>query len=331
MKPNISLITCTHNPRTDYLQRTLQALKVQTLRADSWELLLVDNASAKLLSAEIDLSWHPTARHLREEQLGLTHARLRGIGEAEADILVFVDDDNVLAPDYLENVLTVFNENPCLGVIGGIIEGEFEVEPPRWSKPYLPYLAIVDLGKRSFYACSLEVSYSPPGAGMAIKKTVAQYYAEQLKRDSIRQGLDCVGDGLLRAGDTDMALCALDMGLARGYYPQLKLTHLITKNRLEPDYIQRLMEGAEYSATLLALVRSYISIWEAPPFWRRKLTDLKWLISHRNAHPLQRKIERARERGRARAHAYYQSLRSTPTRTTPEERGGMLQAPSHGR
>ena len=96
MISSLSVIICTHNPRSDYLSRVLQALDSQSLSKESWELLLIDNASEKILSTEIDLSWHPNSRHIREEQLGLTPARLRGIKESVGEILIFVDDDNVL-------------------------------------------------------------------------------------------------------------------------------------------------------------------------------------------------------------------------------------------
>ena len=92
----ISVIICSHNPRPEYLRRTLEALKAQTLPTKDWELLLVDNASKEPLAGRFDLSWHPNARHVRENELGLTTARLRGIREAHSDLLVFVDDDNVL-------------------------------------------------------------------------------------------------------------------------------------------------------------------------------------------------------------------------------------------
>jgi len=75
MNPLISIVICTHNPKKDFIERVLRALEKQTLSKDLWELLLVDNASDRLLSQEINLDWHPQARHIREEKLGLTSAR----------------------------------------------------------------------------------------------------------------------------------------------------------------------------------------------------------------------------------------------------------------
>ena len=98
----ISVIICSHNPRAPYLRRVLDALRAQTLPAKDWELLLIDNASGEPLAGQFDLAWQPNARHVRENKIGLTPARLRGIAESKGDLLVFVDDDNVLRADYLQ-------------------------------------------------------------------------------------------------------------------------------------------------------------------------------------------------------------------------------------
>jgi len=64
------------------------------LRA-KWDLFVVDNASETRLAGDWDLSWHPhnpRSRHVREDELGLTPAHLRGIRESRGDLLVFVDE-----------------------------------------------------------------------------------------------------------------------------------------------------------------------------------------------------------------------------------------------
>ena len=113
--PQLSVIVCTHDPRPDYLDRCLAVLKAQTLAPERWELLVIDNVCDPPLACRLELGWHACARIVREDTLGLTPARLRGIHEAAADLLVFVDDDNVLAPDYLERALQVAAEKPFLG------------------------------------------------------------------------------------------------------------------------------------------------------------------------------------------------------------------------
>ena len=87
-QPDVSVILCTYNPRADYLDRVLVGLRRQTLSFQHWELLLIDNASNESLADRFDIGWHPNGRHVREDELGLTPARLRGISEAVAELLI---------------------------------------------------------------------------------------------------------------------------------------------------------------------------------------------------------------------------------------------------
>src|SRR6266852_2942765 len=110
----LSVMICTHNPRSDYLRRCINALRGQTLPYDRWELVVVDNRSDELVADRIDLSWRPEARIVREETLGLTPARLRGIRETKGELLVFLDDANVLDTDFLETALRTAEDKPFL-------------------------------------------------------------------------------------------------------------------------------------------------------------------------------------------------------------------------
>ena len=96
----------------------MNALKAQTLPRPQWELLLVDNKSEKNWRTNGILSWHPNSRHVREDEIGLTAARLRAIREATGELLVFIDDDNILAPDFLEKALAIASRCPYLGAFG---------------------------------------------------------------------------------------------------------------------------------------------------------------------------------------------------------------------
>ena len=95
-QPDVSVILCTHNPRADYLNRVLVGLRRQTLSVRHWELLLIDNASKESIADRFDIGWHSNGRHVREDELGLSPARLRGISEGVAELLLFVDDDIIL-------------------------------------------------------------------------------------------------------------------------------------------------------------------------------------------------------------------------------------------
>ena len=187
--PVISVIICTHNPRPDYLTRVLEALRAQTLPVDRWELLLVDNASEQPLGGRFDLSWHPHARHVREEKTGLTHARLCGIAAAQADLLVFVDDDNVLRRDYLEAALKIAADYPQIGAWAGSCIPEFEVEPPAELRPWLAGLVIEKLKTPLWARLPRGSEATPPGAGMTVRRKVALRYRELTLTNPLRQTL----------------------------------------------------------------------------------------------------------------------------------------------
>ncbi|WP_243146930.1 glycosyltransferase [Scytonema sp. UIC 10036] len=287
----LSVIICTHNPRLNYLERVLQALKNQTLPTELWELLLIDNASDKLLSSEVDLSWHPQSRYIREEKLGLTPARLRGIKETVAETLVFVDDDNVLDSDYLEVASKISKDWPILGAWGGQIRPEFEEIPPDWTKPYWGALAIKEFDQ-DMWSNLLEAI--PTGAGMCVRKIIAQKYSELTHNNQKRLLLDRRGKLLTSAGDLDLARTTRDLNLGTGLFVALKLTHLIPAYRLQEKYLIRWLEGNSYSCTILNYIRG-----EVPPpvdfTWVRKLIDLYRLLRMK---PRQRRFHQAWQRGR---------------------------------
>jgi glycosyltransferase involved in cell wall biosynthesis len=302
MSQHLSVIICTHNPRRDYLEKVLSSLRFQTLSKDQWELLLIDNASDKLLASEIDLSWHPRSRYVREDELGLTPARLRGIAEASAKILVFVDDDNVLAPNYLEVTLQISKDYPFIGAWGGQILPEFEAPPPEWTKPYWGYLAIREVQRDQWSNLLNQLDTTPYGAGVCIRKVVAEQYATNAKHHPVRlklgrKGASSKGDIPLSCEDIDMAYTACDLGFCTGVFAALKLTHLIPENRLTKDYLSRLVKGATYSRIILESLRNQLP---TPPD-RSLKARLSEFYKLRKMLPQQRQLYKAKKQAAAMA------------------------------
>src|SRR5262249_50530776 len=130
----ISVVISTHNPDVDRLERTVRAIAAQTLDAELWELVLVDNASRKPVTIN-NIPWNRGGcKKIRAERLGLIYGRLAGIRASEGALLVFVDDDNELAPDYLQAAMAIFDNRETLGIAGGVIEPEWcDAEPESWA------------------------------------------------------------------------------------------------------------------------------------------------------------------------------------------------------
>lgn len=269
----ISVVTCTLNPRPDYFKQVLAALRAQTLPTIYWEYLVVDNGSRHPVAERFDLaSWHPTAKIIIEEKAGLTPARLRAISEANGEILVFVDDDNVLEPDFLDQVLQIVETYPHLGAWSGQCRGGFAEPPPEWSRRYLGNLAIREIHKDVWSNLPRLPETMPCGAGLVVRREVAQRYLSLHKEGSRSLQLDRSGDSLLSGGDNDLAACACGIGLGVGLIASLKLTHLIPPERLTPSYQARLAEGIHFSSVMLD---AFYGIAPIPRSWIGRLLD--WL------------------------------------------------------
>ncbi len=243
--PLISVILCAHTPHPVRLARTLAGLAAQTLAPSSWEFLLIDNRSTPPLS--LSSSPHPSLRIIRENALGLTPARIAGIRSATGSFLVFVDDDNILAPDFLSHALRLFDAHPALVAAGGPVRPEWETSPPAWSAPFHGLLALRDLGTVSRIATGGPKApwpdFAPVGAGLVIRRTAALAYADALAAAPGRRALDRAGGSLASGGDNDLVFTALHAGGNVAYFPELQLTHLIPAARLAPAYLARLNRG----------------------------------------------------------------------------------------
>jgi glycosyltransferase involved in cell wall biosynthesis len=291
----LSVVICTRNPRTDYFSRTLAAMRAQSLHPDRWELLIIDNLSDKPLADRIDLFWHPAARILRVETLGLTPARLRGIREARGDVLVFVDDDNVLDADFLEAALRVAEEKAFLGAWSGQCRPEFEVAPPDWSRRYFGNLVLREFDRDVWSNLPRLAETMPCGAGLCVRCKVAEHYLK-LHDTGVRQvQFDRTGEALLSGGDNDMAACACCLGLGIGLIAALRLTHLMPPERLTVDYHVRLAEAIHFSSIMLD------AEWGVANGRRGALGKMIDLARTMRLKPPHRQILRAAYRGRDRA------------------------------
>jgi glycosyltransferase involved in cell wall biosynthesis len=291
----LSVIICTHNPRSDYLRRVLDALKAQTLPREQFELLVIDNASKEPLHGKWDLAWHTRGRIIREDEVGLTAARLRGLRESKGGLCVFVDDDNVLDSSYLEKALAIHARFPQLGVYGaGQIKGDFETQPTPELTSLLVMLALRDEKKPVWSNLPNWNSSIPFGAGLCVLKEVGLAYADAVASDRLRRSLGRSGQALLSGEDVDLALFACKLGYGMGVFPELSLIHLIPASRLNREYLIALAEGHATSHALLAHLWGYGATWKENVLLER-LRYLRKLFALKGIH---RAICRAEWRGR---------------------------------
>lgn len=249
----VSVILCTHNPKPEYLWRVLASLRGQTLPAEQWEFLLIDNASEEPLVERWDISWYPHGKHIREDELGLTAARLRGIQESSGKLLVLVDDDNLLAPDYLEQATAISARFSVLGVFGaGILEPEFEIHPPPALRSHLDLLALRNVASALWTNNARDAQSRPWGAGLCVTRRVADLYRQFVADLGISAVLDRRGQRLFSGGDDVFSRVAAEIGLHFGVFPNLRITRLIHAGRLNKHHLLRLIQDHAFSHGVLA-------------------------------------------------------------------------------
>ncbi|WP_438482694.1 glycosyltransferase [Oleiharenicola lentus] len=248
----LTVIVPTHNPHPERLRRTLASLRAQGLPHDQWETLLIDNASTPPVGFAAD-SAPENLRIVRENNLGLTSARRRGFQEARGEYVVMADDDNVLAPDYLERVIMLFKSHAHVGALGGKSVPEFEIAPAAWTTEFFPLLALRDLGDRLLISNGLRApgetknqypDFAPIGAGMALRREAIQTWLAQNGASKLS---DRRGTELTSGGDNDIVFHVMRAGWEVAYFPELQLIHLIPEGRLSAGYFARLNYGIQKS------------------------------------------------------------------------------------
>jgi hypothetical protein len=233
---------------------------------------------------------------LPEPKLGKLNAWLLGMREARADLLLFVDDDNVLAPDYLEQALTVGDQWPFVGAWGGSLIPEYEAPLPAWVGDQIWRLSVVEVKADVWSNVRDNFATFPVGAGLCVRRSVAQRYLELCGRNQQRSALDRSGNGLGGYGDMDLCQCAMDVGLGTGRSTRLKLTHLIPAARLTLDYFVRHAEGDAASYLAYRALRGLPITPPQPDSW---LHRLRWFL-HRVKNHVPREqfeIQKAYHRG----------------------------------
>ena len=297
IEPTISLVLCAYNPRPDYLARALEGVRKQTLPRAQWEFLLIDNSSQPPLEGRVNLAGLPQARIVVEKQPGLSHARRRAFQEAKGELIVNLDDDAVLDPDYLETASALAFRYPFIGIFGSQIRPIFE-EPPIW--PVEEYYGASRVVKEDIWSNDREhIPSTPWGVGSVVRETVAEVYVKKISNDPRWGQLGRTAEKLLSCEDIEIAMTACDLGLGKGVMRDLRLTHLIPARRMTEDFLCRNAYGNGYSAT----IHNWIRFGRLPP--KSSLLG-KINRSYRlfRMSPRKRRQEMAKDRGIREALAY---------------------------
>lgn len=238
--PQFSIVCCTYNPRQDYFVQVLKAVLGLNCTGIASEFLIIDNNSNVFPSDLVRECCGDAVRVVHEPRPGLTYARERGVLESRGEWIVFVDDDNVIAGDYLQQCSLIIKAMPQLGVLGsGSIDPVFEIECPDWLSPHLGNLALRS-NPRQRWTNGYEYDAFPCGAGLVVRRDLILEHFNRTRSDPLRMALGRTGKSLASAEDTDIVMSILDLGKGTGVFPELRLKHLIPRARMTRRYLNGL-------------------------------------------------------------------------------------------
>jgi GT2 family glycosyltransferase len=99
------------------------------------EIIVVDNHPASGLTPPV-VAEFAVVRLIREPRAGLSYARNAGILASTSDIVVSTDDDVIVPPEWLENLLSGFADARVMAVTGNVLPVDLSARPQQLFELY---------------------------------------------------------------------------------------------------------------------------------------------------------------------------------------------------
>jgi glucosyl-dolichyl phosphate glucuronosyltransferase len=228
----ISVIVCTYK-RLDMLKIALESLVYQETDGKFlWDILVVDNdpdCSAKDLVNKLSKSCPVSMRYIVEKNIGLSHARNRGIEESTGGIIAFTDDDVAAAPRWLLEIFNTFSRTNA-DCVGGNTLVKWEGNPMESVKECERDLVSLDWGEKEYRVFGKKL---PSGCNIAFNRRVFDEgfcFPIELGR---------IGSLLLAGEETELFLLLQKEGKSIWYSPKSIIHHRMTGDRLSEGYYIR--------------------------------------------------------------------------------------------
>ena len=231
---SIDLVICTYN-NAALLDRILQALAGQQVSPHvHWQVLVVNNncTDATVAVVEKHIQSGIPLRMVLEPIQGLTPARLCGVENTTGDWIAFVDDDCLLAPDWVEQAAKFAMAHPGCGAFGGRVILEWETPPPAFVLNYGYSFAQQEQGMEPKRMSCLV------GAGLVVSRAALVDCGWSNKQFLA----DRVGKKLISGGDVEIAL-RIAAHYEIWYNPDCQLRHIIPARRTSIEYLKKINFG----------------------------------------------------------------------------------------
>ena len=232
----LSIVIATFN-RSAYLLRTLESLAGQTLPAQEFEILVVNNNSTDDTPAVFAgfARQHPELRlrMVAEPVQGISYARNRGVAEAKGECIVFIDDDEEAVPDFAKSYRDFFRSRPDCDAAGGAVVPVYEAPLPRWYSHYIEKMitGAMDMGDR---VRPFRGSRYPGVGNSGFRRRLFERYG------NFNTALGRSGSNPLGGEEKDFFMRMRSQGIRYYFVPGAAIRHITPASKLSEEYFERL-------------------------------------------------------------------------------------------
>jgi GT2 family glycosyltransferase len=226
---------CTYN-RYDVLPDAIDSLLKQDCEPGFLDIMVIDNSPDQAAAATFSnrYSSESRIRYILEPVPGLSNARNVATSHARADLIGFIDDDAIAAPDWATKIVQAFEvAGDRAGVIGGRVLPRWVAARPPWlGDDLLKYLTVIDWGGR---LRELPQHQWLAGCNIAFDKqalTAVGGFSPALGRTG-------AGLSLLSEDETDVMERMRATGRLSMYCPDAVVEHVIDPSRLTHSWFRR--------------------------------------------------------------------------------------------
>lgn len=238
----ISVVVCAYTElRWDDLVAAVGSLQQQTLVPDEI-IVVVDHNPALLDRVRAHLSGIQAIEN--GEQQGLSGARNSGIAVAQGDIVAFMDEDAIAAPDWLARLAAGYSDSGVMAV-GGAIEPLWIAGRPRWFPEEFNWVVgCTYLGMPEATAPVRNLI----GCNMSFRREVFQAVG------GFRSGIGRIGTRPVGCEETELCIRTSQHwpNVTLLYEPQARVQHRVPANRSTWKYFRSRCYAEGLSKALVA-------------------------------------------------------------------------------
>lgn len=240
--PEFSVIICTHN-RASMLADCIASLLNQTIDKSRFEIIIVDNNSTDNTEkiAQGFSKNNNNIKYFKESIIGYSAPRNLGRKNATGNIIAYIDDDEIAAPDWLKSIEKAFQIEEKPDIVGGICMLKYDADPPDW---FIESMGGTNKNRQKGILNQRKDCYLGCG-NIAFKKEILDKLSGFSNDFNMKNGFLMLGE------DTDICQRAKNARFKLFYDPEIKIYHRMNQNNYDIEIRKQKAEKTGMTARFI--------------------------------------------------------------------------------